>query len=238
MPVATEVSALFASMATVVAAFVAGAFSLSNLIVSKESKVSEFRQAWIDCLRDELTTLFKSTRMMVRAVQEDRNPVGGENARKYRFPEEKIVETRSEAAEMHHKIRLRLNAGQADHYELIRLLAAMMTAQQKYLDNEISADHVVNCIERASEQAAAVLKREWETVKLGEPAYRKAVSNSKWILGVAGFLVVALVVWTAVQASSPQAKERRSEASFNTALQALRLGNVRPPDVRRQSSAP
>src|ERR1700719_4726411 len=41
---------------TILVTFVAGAFSLLNLTVSKENKVSEFRQTWIDALRDDIAT--------------------------------------------------------------------------------------------------------------------------------------------------------------------------------------
>jgi hypothetical protein len=37
------------------AALIAGLFSLLNLIIPKEQKVSEFRQQWIDSLRQELS---------------------------------------------------------------------------------------------------------------------------------------------------------------------------------------
>lgn len=41
----------------VVAAGVAGLFSLVSLIISKENKVTEFRQAWIDAQRNDLAEL-------------------------------------------------------------------------------------------------------------------------------------------------------------------------------------
>jgi predicted butyrate kinase (DUF1464 family) len=45
---------------TLFAASMAGIFSLFSLINNKEQKVSEFRQAWIDGLRHEVTTLVAS----------------------------------------------------------------------------------------------------------------------------------------------------------------------------------
>jgi hypothetical protein len=42
------------------------------LIATKETKISEFRQAWIDALREELAGLFSNIRTLTRAVQEDR----------------------------------------------------------------------------------------------------------------------------------------------------------------------
>jgi len=42
---------------TIVAAVIAAIISLLGLIISKENKVSEFRQAWIDSLREEIAAV-------------------------------------------------------------------------------------------------------------------------------------------------------------------------------------
>ena len=44
------------AVGAVVAALIAGTVSLLGLIISKEQKTSEFRQAWIDALRNDLIT--------------------------------------------------------------------------------------------------------------------------------------------------------------------------------------
>lgn len=44
-----------AAVGAVTAALIAGIISLLGLIISKEQKTSEFRQAWIDALRADLT---------------------------------------------------------------------------------------------------------------------------------------------------------------------------------------
>jgi hypothetical protein len=44
-----------AAIGAVVAALIAGTVSLLGLIISKEQKTSEFRQAWIDALRCDLS---------------------------------------------------------------------------------------------------------------------------------------------------------------------------------------
>ena len=47
----------YVASAAIIAAFIGGLFSLIGLIISKEQKTSEFRQAWIDALRSELSSL-------------------------------------------------------------------------------------------------------------------------------------------------------------------------------------
>jgi hypothetical protein len=45
---------LFIPIGAIVAALVAGLFSFFNLVLSKEQKLSELRQDWIDGLRNDL----------------------------------------------------------------------------------------------------------------------------------------------------------------------------------------
>src|SRR5271166_3862254 len=45
------------SAGAIVAALIAGLISLLGLIISKEQKVSDFRQAWIDALRDDIAVV-------------------------------------------------------------------------------------------------------------------------------------------------------------------------------------
>lgn len=78
------------------AAIVGGFFSFVSLISSKEQKVSEFRQQWIDGLRDELSTLFSSARALCRAMEETRSPnTEDEDIQDFKFTKEKIGQMRS-----------------------------------------------------------------------------------------------------------------------------------------------
>jgi hypothetical protein len=53
---------IFVAMSAVIAALIAGAFAFFSLVVTKETKVSEFRQAWIDALRAEISTYISRLR--------------------------------------------------------------------------------------------------------------------------------------------------------------------------------
>jgi hypothetical protein len=45
------------AVGAVAAALIAGLISLLGLIISKEQKVSDFRQAWIDALRSDIAAV-------------------------------------------------------------------------------------------------------------------------------------------------------------------------------------
>lgn len=59
-----------AAIATVVASLIAAAISFVNLTLNKEQKTSDFRQAWIDGLREDLSSFFACSRAFARASQE------------------------------------------------------------------------------------------------------------------------------------------------------------------------
>ena len=51
------------------AALIAGVVSLLGLVISKEQKVSEFRQAWIDALRSDVASLISHVNAIHGAIQ-------------------------------------------------------------------------------------------------------------------------------------------------------------------------
>jgi len=188
-----DVTPLIPVIGTVAAALVAGGIARANLIASKETKVSEFRQAWINALRDDLAALFSNTRTMARAIQEARAPKD-ENTEVFLIEKAKITAVRHGAAETYHRIRLRLNGNQPDHKELLRLLGVMMGAQQSYmLNKEGDVGEPIGAVEKAASYAEGVLKSEWETVKFGERAYRAAVRTTTFTL-VGSLVVLAVLV--------------------------------------------
>lgn len=187
---------LYPAVITFAAALVAGGIARSNLIAIKETKVSEFRQAWINSLREELATLFSNTRTLARAVQEERSHKS-DNPSKFHFSQDKITAVRHGAAETYYRIKLRLNREQDDHKELLQLLSEMMTSQQRYMDDSAADVQLpLNHVEKTSEQAEKVLKNEWRTVKSGEEAYRSAIKTTSWVLIISGatWAIVAIGV--------------------------------------------
>jgi hypothetical protein len=212
-----EIAPLIPVIGTVAAALVAGGIARANLIASKETKISEFRQAWINALRDDLAALFSNTRTLARAVQESRAHEPG-TTKEFAIEQSKITAVRHGAAETYHRIRLRLNAGQADHKELLRLLGAMMGAQQSYMiNNEGDVAEPIAAVEKAASYAEGVLKTEWETVKFGERAYRAAVHTTTYTLAgsfaVLAVLVVGLPIYVYSSASGQGAKETNQPAA-------------------------
>ena len=82
-----------------VAALITALIVFVNLIVSKEQKTSEFRQAWIDGLRTDLSVFFSSARALCRVMQEARSPQSAdEDVMCFRFNTDQVGKMRFECA--------------------------------------------------------------------------------------------------------------------------------------------
>lgn len=178
--------------ATIFAAFVAAVVALISLTVAKEGKISEFRQAWVDALREDLTQFLCSARVMARSAIEKRalsdNP--NHHNKDIFFSSTITLEYRPKVAEYYQRILLRLNSKQVDHKELLKCLSETIDKMNLILEDD-SADmgQAIDSIDIASDSAAIVLKREWEAVKAGEPNFRMISKASKWFLIVLAFAI-------------------------------------------------
>ena len=163
------------AIGAVVAALIAGAFSFVGLTLSKEQKTSEFRQAWIDGLREDLAAFFAGARAMARATEEKRSVRTNDDASStFAMNEEKISDIRYQAAETLYRIQLRLNPGEADHEELLRLMRVAIDEQNSFFKGTGDMTRTLKAVDNAAEYAPRILKAEWERVKKGEFAFRVA----------------------------------------------------------------
>lgn len=159
---------LFPAIATILAAVIAAAISFVNMTMSKEQKTSEFRQAWIDALRDDIAAFLSSARIFARAHEEHSNDSS-------LFSDEKIREVRHEASERLYKIRLRLNLNEKEHLQLMDLLQQAIDEQNKNIATSLrDSKNVFDVLELVANHSAALLKAEWKRVKRGELAFRVA----------------------------------------------------------------
>jgi hypothetical protein len=143
---------------SVVAALIAALASWLGLVISKESKISEFRQKWIDDLRQDLAAFI------------------GESGRYHAYMLGLTTEYAPEKVnELSARIRLRLNFKEKKHINLFRALEEHRT----YILQSRGVKDVMKRQDDAGEKedgitllAADVLKTEWNVVKSGEFVYR------------------------------------------------------------------
>jgi len=160
-------------IATIIAALITAAIAFVNLTLSKEQKTSEFRQQWIDSLREDLSQFIGAARAFARAV-EIVNTFGPNYKDKLPLllSEDKVSDLRYQATETLCRIKLRLNALEPEHQELLRLLDRAVAEQNKMLANGTGIEDTLKAIDTATEYARPILKKEWERVKAGELPFR------------------------------------------------------------------
>jgi len=184
-----------AAIATVVASLIAAVIAFVNLTLTKEQKISEFRQVWIDALRADLASFFATARSFARASQELKHFGGGfKDGAPLAMTEEKVSDMRYQIAETRYRIQLRLNLSEAEHQELLRLMQVVIDKQNQALAGGGGTDAILQAIETAADYVPQILKAEWERVKKGEIPYQLA---RNWLAPLIFFGSIAfiLLVW-------------------------------------------
>lgn len=165
------------------AALIGAIISFVSLIVSKESKVSEFRQAWIDSLRSELSTYLTS----LNTVADARDLLFADDKERY----QQMQPHYARLNESYYQIAFRLNSEEP----LSKKLKECMVALSKPILNptepfdQVSYDqNRIDCITFSN----ALLKEEWIRVKRGEMVFRV----TRWLTAIAAatFFGVAIFI--------------------------------------------
>ena len=174
--------------------FVTGAIALLGLIITKESKVSEFRQAWIDSLRGEIADLLSSVQTCLVILTGEDGKIQGQDTLS---AESLALLTTSlrHANTALFTVRLRLNPAEPAS---MAILSTLIEIEKLSNDNTALAQALASG--RASEleaelttQAKVVLSAEWRRVKVGEPYFL-------WTRRFAAALAIATAVIVGFQA--------------------------------------
>lgn len=163
----------------VVVALIAGLVSLVVAILAKDQKTSEFRQAWIDALRNDVSELVGHLQAILDiavdlAVDED-----DENAANRLYHEKHAEFMRMEV----HIVRIKLRLNPDEHQGVLRIL-------DKIHSDEGSDDpkEMVAQLKKLVDEVQPILKGEWVRVKKGELSYRLLKWGSMACIIVAGTL--------------------------------------------------
>lgn len=164
------------------AAIIAGLISLLGLIIGKEQKVSEFRQAWIDELRKCLVSYLANINAIADtirvAVSKGLSPTG-------------LTENYKALNEANHGIRLRVNDTEEPSIALLKAMdefEALASSNSQLTPNNIRAAE-----EKFLSASKELLKFEWDRVKEGEKTYSTTKRFVKYSIGAMAVIFVALV---------------------------------------------
>lgn len=153
----------------IIVALIAVFASFIGLIISKEQKISEFRQAWINTLRDDISKFIgqidkvKKLVLINKAASEDKKEETSNN----------VILGSTEMRELQSKIALLINPKENKHTEMIDLLDTMILNIMQQQENRMN-------IKTLTELSQQILKEEWDRVKKGEPIFK----FFKWAFGI------------------------------------------------------
>ncbi|CQH35465.1 hypothetical protein AB8899_18145 [Yersinia enterocolitica] len=172
---------------TIFAAFMAGVFSLFTLINNKEQKVSEFRQAWIDGLRKDISGLVAS----IFYISYCHSTLNGNNS----MAPKDIESSHKQYVEACTSLLTRINAQDPD-LSIRDINKAFLDALNN-IQNAFNAKNYSNAAILTKElidSSKPLLKAEWERVKSGEKTYKRTKLLA-WGLSISGLILATIFLF-------------------------------------------
>lgn len=169
----TSDSATFAAAAALLVAVVAGLFSIFNLLVAKDQKISEFRHEWISELRKDFGLYVAYTMQFVTLASRHTDP-------KFATPEIR-TEVFVQLNQAQTRIKLRLNKSKPKQNSILQDIAkieARMKNWQAQGDWQELDAASQTLVENFEADCQILIKEQWQRVKGGEPIYKIA----KWFI--------------------------------------------------------
>jgi hypothetical protein len=148
------------------------------MIISKEQKTSEFRQAWINTLRDDISKFIGQVDSVTKLVLINKTSKYKEKT------SSAIILGSTEMREVQLKINLLINPKEYKHQDLVALLNAItenITTQTNNNENIVDLTTL----------SQKILKKEWDRVKDGEPIFK----ISKWIFGLTTVWILVYAIY-------------------------------------------
>lgn len=170
------------SIGAVGAAVVAGLVSVLGLIISKETKISDFRQVWIEDLRKCIVAYVVNINALSDLVRLKQSNNKVENA--------DFLTVLKSLNESNHGIKLRINSNEKPARDLLSVMAEI---EELSKDNGSLVPHkLISLEEKFTDTAKNLLKFEWSRVKNGEVTFRVA----KYISIVLTFVIAIFFIYS------------------------------------------
>ena len=172
--------------ATVLAATIAATITFLASVFTKESKISEFRQQWIDALRNDVSELISvlcylshEYEQLSKSADRSQTPIVLDRIK----PEMMTIQ------KIHARIEMRLNP--EEHENLLDILGEFVVLPDFTAKSE--AEQAV-AIRKVINETQKILKSEWRVVKVGETTYRW-VRRISLIALLASFFAFAMIAF-------------------------------------------
>ena len=184
-------------------ALLAGVISLLGLIISKENRVSEFRQEWIDALRAEIASLIGRAYDLNRArVSPSKRPGRPHESDRTDFLHMELALA---------QIDLLLNPD--DEYAKSIFRKAKAIVDELSPGGPVGEEQLTGLVNELRNESKRYLKKEWEVVKKGEPVFQA----SKYLAFILVSAVIIALFWgiAHTKRSDDHASETSSQVSVS-----------------------
>lgn len=188
------------SIGAVGAALIAGLVSLLGLVIGKEQKVSEFRQAWIDELRKCLVAYLVSINAISDALRLKRSGKA--------IDDKLLLEAYKSLNEANHGIQLRINSDEEPAKELLAAMSDFEGLSKS--DSDLSPINMIGIEQRFLVSSKSLLKFEWKRVKRGEEIF----VWTKRIIGAAIAISVLILAYAWITDDRTESKLELSIPKF------------------------
>ncbi|WPN21777.1 hypothetical protein [Pseudomonas marginalis] len=185
---------IFVPIGVVSAALIAGGIAYAGFISTKESKVSEFRQNWINELREEIATYVSRVDALIEHVTKANTGMS--------FSLQKRMSVKLDHSELYSEmlksrisILLRINNKEKAPQDFQRNEAFLNLVESIYQKFEGGKfPDVYSDIESLTGVSRSLLKHEWDRVRDGESRFQGAKDWAKWGMQGATTILMALLM--------------------------------------------
>ncbi|MDC3735452.1 hypothetical protein KDL27_06620 [Pseudomonas syringae pv. syringae] len=222
---------LLTAFLTALAGFITAALSIVKLVNEKESKTTEYRQAWTDSVRGALAELIAKINSQASTITGARHnglkldkflkdgPGDSEYEKELRKDMaefyRKVLKDGLDAANLlnqdiyHAYAKVRLHFKPDDlsfsrienKFEFCMSKVSDLKAETDVEKLSVTKEQIHNAANEITAFSRGILKAEWETVKLGEPAYKQTKKWSIWICVVMFFILLTIGTHAAISYS-------------------------------------
>ncbi|WP_394271015.1 hypothetical protein [Qipengyuania sp.] len=197
------------------AALIAAAVSLIGLVLGKEQKTSDFRQEWINKLREEIASYVTN----VSAISDQLNFEFVDKNEKLKYLSPFYVSINSAA----NSIKLRLNPDEVEAKAVLNVMNEIENASLS--DDNLASEKVRSLEDKLILHSQKLLKRESSRVKSGEIAFRIAKYSALGLtIMLAGSLVYLGFATNAVTDNGDAARSNKVEELGSGPINGIHSG--------------
>ena len=190
---------IFVPIGVVSAALIAGAIAYAGFISTKESKVSEFRQNWINGLREEISLYISCIDSLIEHITREslktKKPPASSLLCKLDHSDLYTTLLKSKTS-----IVLRINDKEKEKEDFERNEKFLMLIELTHKNFEVGKfDEAYEAIQNLTSTSRELLKHEWNRARDGEKKYQETKAISQWAMGTAGAILMAILMAVAYE---------------------------------------